>query len=267
MTDKTKETRNYGSIPEMKWIDIELLRINEKYQRDTRGTRSRNNIEKIMQNFNWADFTPITVSKEECGFYSIIDGQHRYEAAVTLGDILQLPCWIVNANTKKQAETFIDINKNRVAVTPYAIYKASLASGDYGAARIENFCNSAGIIIPYNGFCSKPNMTLAIATIKKHLERHNDGYLLAAFHVIREAFPNKNNQMKAEIVNMLVDLKIEYGDRIKNDELIVALRSFEGVDKISAKARELKALDASLSSKEAHKRIFVSKIKELRRVK
>jgi hypothetical protein len=258
--------RFYGKKPEMMWIDINKLNVNQKYQRDVTGRRSKVNIEFIMNNFSWDKFTPITVVKTDAGDYNIIDGQHRYEAAKALGDIKELPCWVIcKTDVKKQAETFMGINKNRVYTNAYDLFKAEIAAGDKQAVAISQFCDKAGVIIPFNGYCSLPCMTLALATIRKHLNLHNDGYLINAINIIRKAFPKKIGQLKSDILNTLVEIRIEYGQKIKDEELINTLIAFGNVDQISAKARELKALDNSLSATESHKKVFISKTKEVRK--
>lgn len=256
----------YGEKPEMAWIDIDKLNVDQKYQRDVTGRRSKVNIDFIINNFSWDKFTPITVVKTEANDYNIIDGQHRYEAAKALGDIKELPCWVIHKTSiQKQAETFMGINKNRVYTNPYDLFKAEIAAGDKKAVAISRFCDKAGVIIPFNGYCSLPCMTLALSTIRKHLNLHNDGYLINAINIIRTAFPTKTGQLKSDILNTLVEIRVEYGQKLKDEELINALLAFGNVDQISAKARELKALDNSLSAPESHKKVFLSKVKEVRK--
>lgn len=259
-------SEKYGTKPTMAWIDINKLNIDKNYQRDISGKRSKINIDFIARNFSWDKFTPITVVKTDTGEYNIIDGQHRYEAAKKLGDVSQLPCWIIyKTSVKKQAETFMGINKNRVYTNAYDLFKAEIAAGDEKAVAISRFCDKAGVIIPFNGYCSLPCMTLALATIRKHLNLHNDGYLINAINIIRKAFPARIGQLKSDILNTLVEIRIEYGQKIKDEELINALIAFGNVDNISGKAKELKALDNSLSAPESHKKVFLSKIKEVRK--
>lgn len=256
--------RNYGKKPEMAWINIDKLNVDDTYQRDITGTRSKNNIKFIANHFCWGKFTPITVVKTDAGDYNIIDGQHRYRAAKILGDIKELPCWVIDKTAQlKQADTFIGINKNRVSTNPYDLYKAQIAAKDPKALRIDEFCVKSGIIIPFNGYCSQPCMTLALSTINKHLCFNNDAYLLEAINCIKSAFPDKTGQLKADIIDTIVCLKILYGAKIKDDMVIKALKSFENVDRITAKARELKALDGSLSIKESHQKVFLTKLKEV----
>lgn len=253
--------------PSMAWIKTYLLQVDSTYQRDATGTRSEILIQQIVKNFNWKDFTPLTVVKIDTGHYNIIDGQHRFIAACKL-KIDELPCWIVGEeSTKDDAQVFLDINKNRVEVNKYAIYKAKLAIKDPQALKIQQFCNDVGISIPFNGYCSQPNMTLALGCIGQHLQRHNSAYLTEAIHSIVKAYPKTTGQLKKDIINTLVKLKIDYGAKIKNDDVIEALKSFKNVNTITSKARELSALDTSLKPADAHFKVFINKIKELRKGK
>lgn len=260
------QEEKYGNKPQMSWIDINKLSVDQKYQRDVSGKRSKANINVIINNFCWEKFTPITVVKIADEKYNIIDGQHRYTAAKQLGDIEKVPCWIIEkSSVEKQANTFMGINKNRVCTNPYDLYKAEIAAKDPLALQINDFCNQTGIIIPFNGYCSIPCMTIALSTIKKHLRMHNNGYLANAIANIRKAFPNKNSQLKGDILDTLVNLKIELGNKLKNEDIVKALQAFGSVDAITAKGRELKALDASLNASKSHQKVFVSKLREVRK--
>lgn len=263
------ETENkYGLLPDMDWIDINKLVIDQSYQRDTLSQRSKNNIAKIVKNFAWSKLTPLTVADIQNGTYAVIDGQHRLEAAKQLGDIEELPCYIIPAtNQSGQADSFLDINQNRVAVNNYSIYKAKLAKGEKEAANIEAFLNDCNIEIPFNGYCAKPNHTLAIACIATHLRRHNDIYLKEAISLILTAYGDKKGQLKKDLLDTLVDFKIRNGAKAKDDIIIKALRSFDNADRISAKAKELKALDSSLSQRMAHYKVFLNKVRELNNAK
>lgn len=255
----------YGLIPDLDWININCLIIDATYQRDTLSQRSQRNIEKIKQNFSWAKFSPLTVADQGNNTFSIIDGQHRYIAAKELGDIESLPCWIIpECSTKSQADAFIDINKNRVYVNNWQMYKAKLAAKDAFATRIEEFLNGLGVTIPFNGYCSKPNMTLAIACIGKHLQHHNDAYLAEVINDILKAYPSKVGQLKRDLLETLILFKIRNGAKVNDEMIIKTLKSFDNADRISGKAIDLRALDTSLSAQEAHYKVFLNKYKEVK---
>ena len=255
----------YGLICDMDWININNLIVDPRYQRTTKSTRSQSNIQKIVEGFEWAKFSPLTVTPaEKENFYNIIDGQHRFEAAKILGDIEELPCWIVPQSTiKEQATVFVDINKNRVCINPYEIYKAEVAKGDEKAVKTHAFCEKNDIIIPNNSIAgAAPNVTNALGTIKKYVNNGNEDNLAYVIDTIRKAFPFKSNQLRSDIINTLVSLRVEHGDRINQNILIDTLRSFEDVANIAGKAKDLAALDTTIKKDVAFKKIILGRYKE-----
>ena len=264
MTNTETESK-YGLLPDMDWIPLDKLIVDHSYQRDTQSKRSKANIDKIVKNFAWSKLTPLTVARRSNNTYAVIDGGHRLEAAKQLGDIEALPCWIIPLiSTPGEADSFLGINLGRVAVNNWSIFKAKLARGDKKEADMEAFLNACNIEVPYNGYCSKPNQTLAIACIANHLSKHNDIYLKEAFNLIIKAWPDKKGQLKKDLLDTLVDFKIRNGSKAKDETIIKALQSFEDADRISTKARELRALDSSLSIRQAHYKVFLNRVREQR---
>jgi hypothetical protein len=256
---------NDKNKPVLDWIKTDLLLIDNSYQRSVEGKRSQNTIKLIIDNFDWNEFAPLVVAKTPEG-YNVIDGQHRFIAASRL-KIEKLPCWIIQqSDVNTQADTFVGINKNRVAVNSYALYKAKLAKNDELAKKVEEFCYNNDIKIPASGYVSKPNHTLALYTISKQIKKHNGAYLAEAIRLIKESFPTSVGQIKPDIIDTLVKLKQEYGSKIKDSEIIAAMRNFGDNKMISAKAKQLKSLDNTIKNlQDAHFRVFCAKIKEIRR--
>lgn len=268
MTDiiDTQEQK-YGLIPDMEWLPINDLIIDEQYQRNTASRRSLNNIAIIRDNFSWAKCSPLTVANLGTGKYAVIDGQHRLEAARQLEDVLSLPCWILpQPRTDEQAKAFIGINKNRVAITPYSVYKAEIAAGDSKAVMVDDFCKRVGIIIPKNSApSSSPNVTNALATIRSFLVKGMEDHLTYAVKTLRLAFPFKSGQLKAEMLKTIADLHREYGDKVSQMILIETLRSFDDVQNIINKARELTTLDRTINSITARRKIIINRYNELKK--
>lgn len=257
---------NDKNKPTLDWVNIEYLQIDDSYQRSVEGKRSQIIIDNIIKNFEWSEFSPLTVAKTDTGFYNIIDGQHRFIAASKL-KIEKLPCWIIkNTTVADEADTFIGINKNRVQVNNFSMFKASLAKGDENAVAIQEFCDKNNIVIPASGYASKPYHTLSLSVISTNLKKHNDAYLAEAFKLIREALPTSIGQLRADILKTIIKIKIEYGSKVKNDEIIAALKAFGDTNLISIKAAQLKSLDSSVRKlDEAHYKVFCSKISQLRK--
>jgi hypothetical protein len=249
--------------PVLDWVDTDLLLVDNSYQRSVEGKRSQSTIKLIIDNFDWNEFAPLVVAKTPEG-YNVIDGQHRFIAASKL-KIEKLPCWIIQkSDVNTQADTFVGINKNRVAVNSYALYKAKLAKNDELAKKVEDFCFNNDIKIPASGYVSKPNHTLALQTISKHIMKHNEAYLSEAIKLIKEALPTAIGQIKPDILDTIIKIKQTY--KVKNEEIIAVIRNFGDNKMISAKARQLKSLDNTVKTlADAHFRVFCAKIKEIRR--
>lgn len=258
------QEEQFGLIPDMEWIAIENLTIDPNYQRDTLSKRSQANIARMCKNFTWAKCTPLTVADLGTGKFAIIDGQHRYAAAKIL-DIKNLPCWILPMQkTKDQAQTFIGINQNRVAITAYAVYNAEIAAGNPIAIMVNEFCRKNNIIIPKKSSVGNiPNVTNALSTITSLLKKGMEQDLSSALALLRQAFPFKAGQLKASIIKALVIILRANGKNLVSQTMVEALRSFEDVSNIINKARELSSLDNTVTTDIAIKKIILNRYCQL----
>lgn len=255
----------YGDIPTFAWLDIDKLRTESKYQRDTQSRASRTNISKIVEDFSWNKFTPITVCSNKDGTFNIIDGGHRTEAARQLGDIQQLPCWVIHdAPVEEQSADFVDINKNRVVVNPFQIFYAQALAGNINAQTALDFCKNNGIAISRNGAVpTQPNITLALSFLKKHASSHPKE-LAFVISIIRQALPGMCGQLKADIMTCLLKFRLKNGPACEKENvrkiLIFTLREFGDVNIISRQAAAAHATDKQ-STQYHFNRIFIEAYK------
>ena len=106
-------------------VDIELMRTDDRYQRPVNGTHVNN----IISNFNNRYLNCIIVSLRD-GYFYILDGQHRFEAAKAKG-VEKLLCLILTGLTsQEEAKMFKDLNVNHKALDPYKIFKANIWNGN-----------------------------------------------------------------------------------------------------------------------------------------
>jgi len=85
--------RDFGPKPALVEIDVTLMSVDARYQRDTASRRSQNIIQKIAETFKWTRFGVVVVVKIDARYF-VIDGQHRVEAARLLG-IDRVPCVVL----------------------------------------------------------------------------------------------------------------------------------------------------------------------------
>ncbi|HWJ86909.1 MAG TPA: DUF6551 family protein [Pelagibacterium sp.] len=130
-----------GTAPILQWLDIELLVVDDSYQREL-GRANWSAIRRIAENFRWAHFSPVFVAPIEGGKYAIIDGQHRTHAAALCG-IAAVPCAIVPMSREEQAASFAAVNGLVTKVTLFQIYKAALVAGEEWALACARACSEA----------------------------------------------------------------------------------------------------------------------------
>lgn len=133
---------NPGAVPDLRWIAIADLVIDDRYQREL-AVRSWRNINAIAANFRWSQFSTVLVAPVEGGSYAIVDGQHRCHAAQLCG-IETVPCQVVQMDGCEQAAAFAAVNGNTVKVTPWVVYRAAVMAGEPWAIAARDAVAAAG---------------------------------------------------------------------------------------------------------------------------
>ena len=131
-----------GVAPDLRWIEIDLLRVDLDYQRRL-GAHSRRAIDRIAAGFDWARFGAVVVAPAGDAF-AIIDGQHRTTAAKLIG-LSAVPCILVSADKAAQARAFVAANRDRIRPHALQVHSAAVAAGDRQALEIERACAEAEV--------------------------------------------------------------------------------------------------------------------------
>lgn len=122
--------------PKIAWLALDQLVIDERYQRQLSQSSGRL-IRRMVENWDWNRFKPLSVAACGEGRYEVIDGQHTAIAAATHGSVETLPCLVLDAATlAERARAFVGINTDRVRLTAFALYQARLAAGDDEAVAV-----------------------------------------------------------------------------------------------------------------------------------
>ena len=199
------------SKPKLEWIKLTSLYIPTDYQRSIKSDASQRNISRIKQNFNWAECGALTVcplKNSKPQEYAIIDGQHRYKAALLHGEIKELPCVVIDErDMPSQAKNFISINENRVSLHILHKYQAMIMSGDIDAMALADILKKCKIAIASHAFSGSetpPNVTMAVGTLLSMMKTHSEKQVSWALTTITEAYPDKNGMMTANLIRVLV---------------------------------------------------------------
>src|ERR1044072_2137417 len=90
-SDAAKPALDLGAKPNMCWLPKKTLQVDKRYQRELKSTASAKLIAQLQKNFCWAHCAPLIVTDNADGTYNIVDGQHRWKAALAIPQITLLP--------------------------------------------------------------------------------------------------------------------------------------------------------------------------------
>jgi len=218
-----------GAAPMLQWIAIASLRIDPSYQRHVLRAGEKN-ILAIARKFEWAKFAPVIVAPVEGGQFAIIDGQHRTTAAALRG-LKEVPCQVVTADRRKQAEAFAAVNGNVTAMSSLQLHAARLASGEPRALALTEACAAADVTIcryPVPGNKMKPGETLAVGVLNGLLEKYGRDVFVAALSCITRTRQGNPGMIRAQIVEALcavLEAEPSFWDDTKR--LIKAMQTFD----------------------------------------
>jgi hypothetical protein len=192
--------KNLGIKGVFKWIDTDQLVIDPKYQRPVRED-GRKSIRRIVENFDWAYFSPCIVSQRPNGKYAVIDGQHRAIAARTHGGIDKIPCLVISGNENTEARAFAIINGQVTSVMSTQIYYARLAGKEPRAVKVDRVCQAAEVKVlktPTGGY--KVGETLAIGTLEQCLDRYGEETLVPALQIITQTDHGNPGYLRSAVI-------------------------------------------------------------------
>lgn len=193
-----------GGAPELKWIAVADLVVDDAYQRPITRAGQRN-IQKIAANFRWACFAPVICARREDGRFAIVDGQHRATAAMLAG-VSKIPCLVITAPQAEQAASFAAINGAVTQISRLALHKAALAAGEAEALRIHAVAEAAGVtVMPYpkSELNQQPGETLAIGALALAIRTEGDEVVILALRCVRETKNNLRGGLLAPVITAM----------------------------------------------------------------
>ncbi|MCZ7482920.1 DUF6551 family protein [Rhizobium rhizogenes] len=235
-----------GTMPSIEWVHVTELTVDSSYQRSIDNDGSRRLIASIAANFDWRLCAPLVVSRRPDGSRVIIDGQHRWAAAVRRGDLLQLPCCLFTyGSPEDEARMFIVANRARKAMNRMDDFHAALAAGDEDALDIRRLVSEAGLAIARSTSSTawKPGDVTFTSSIATALRRHGDAVVSAALTCMAEAYKGEPLTHGASIFGALVRIYANPPEGFDPDELVPTLRRFPMAE-LSEMVRDQKGGDA-----------------------
>ena len=195
-------------------IPIDLLDVDYAYQRVR--TSHVNEIHDEWDN-DQCDY--LIVSYRDDKFY-IIDGQHRYYAALMKG-IENLPCIIrTGLAMEDEARIFVKMNTSRKPLKPYDTYKANIANGnesipevktDMGVKRV---CDKHNIVVCKDNDKCDARKLRSLTTVRRIVSTHGESGLDWIFETMKQT--NWYDCGEAYMDVILAALKTFYFDNLND---------------------------------------------------
>ena len=225
-----------GLIPELQWVRIDQLAIDDDYQRPLASSNWRA-IKQIAENFTWAHFSPLIVAPLPDAYFAIIDGQHRVTGAALCGR-KEVPCQVITADRRQQAEAFAAVNGNVTPMTSLQLHAARVASGEPRALALAQACGEADVTIcryPVPGNKMKPGETLAVGVLMGLLDKFGRDVFVAALSCITKTRRGNPGMIRAQIVDALCSvLEAEPNWYAELGRLIFAMQTFDFAEAFNA---------------------------------
>ena len=127
------------------YIPVRLLRIDhEMYQRPL-----QKNFKYLLDNWDSDKCDPITVNYRSDGYWYIINGQHRTEAAKAKG-VNQIVCDVfVGLTLKEEADLFAGQYDGTTKLNPIDSYRANIIRGEEVDTLIKGICDKYGVMVSH----------------------------------------------------------------------------------------------------------------------
>jgi ParB-like nuclease domain len=201
---------NPGAKPELKWLSVDKLYVDNRYQRNTKSKSSEKNIDHLIENFSWAHCGALIVCFVPAEKkYAVIDGQHRLQAAIARKDINAMPCLVISGmDFEKQAKSFVAINTKRVQLNSLAAFHAAFAAADKTAISIKEILDECEVEIPRSpipGNLIGARQMQSPGTLASLIGRYSRKHIVWALTIIPESYGEKKGMLRALLIKALVE--------------------------------------------------------------
>lgn len=217
-----------GAMPSIEWVHTAELTVDPTYQRSIENVVSQRLITSIAANFDWRLCAPLVVSRRADGSKVIIDGQHRWAAALKRGDLLHLPCCLFTYDSaEEEAKMFIHANRARKPMNRLDDFFAAIVAQDEDTLEVVRLVEEAGLKIARNPMVGTwlPGEIAFVSSIADALRRYGPLVVSGALTNLAEAFQGQKLTCGTPIFLALSKILSEPPDSFDPDSLIPALQT------------------------------------------
>lgn len=227
MRKTTVSTDKIQVSSQLRWVRLDQMKVNPQAQR----ALSQAWVDELAKDFNPDLMGFVHVSYRD-GWYYIVDGQHRVQAAIAwLGSDQAVQCHVYEDLTNSQeAELFLELNKTRKQ-GPMGSYKVALTAGYPVQTDVDRIARSLDLRI---GTSKELEEIGCVTVLLNTYRKHGPGSLSFALRVIRDAYGYDG--FKREFINALALIKDRYGNAVDEEKLVMRLTK-KGIVELKRQAR------------------------------
>lgn len=220
---------------------VDRLSVDGRYQRAIKTRTAERLIASIIKDFNWLLFGVPIVATDGADGFTVIDGQHRVEAARRMG-FETIPCLSVDAETlREQASAFVGINKKRRRMSAVEIYHAELAAADPVARSVRDGLAEFGLTVsryvrPADSM--KDNEVACVGTLKQVLRWHKPAGFRRILRVLTLAWPDAAYDYRPSFFRGLGRFIAKYDDAPFDENRLIEVMATIDPQRLQTMARQ-----------------------------
>jgi hypothetical protein len=236
--------RHPGKPPVLAMVPISAIYVDHNYQRELKDKH----VAKILGGFSWAKFGALVLAVQKDGRFSVVEGQHRLEAARLHPQVHEVPAVIVEmVDMAGESQCFLAINRDRIAVTSIEQYWAGLTAGDADCATIARVLNAAGCDIVPEAGASAPHLTNAVGAMGRAIKRSGEEAVRRALLILRAAWPKDAKALRGTLISAVS--RLVRLNKSVNDSDLAAVLSAQSFAQMTAHAEAFRKLSGGSAEK------------------
>lgn len=189
-------------------VPVSKMRVDHAYQRVLKAR-----VKKMIARWDYNKCDVLIVSFRD-GYFYVVDGQHRYEAAKANG-VEFLACQILEEMTQiDEAKCFLAQNTEACSLTPYDTWNANLLIGDIVDCTIDKVCREYNVTVQGNRGVKQAAILGSLTEARIIVKQHGADGLRWILNVLDAA--KWDEQRRGHGTNIMRGLKNFYGSHKEN---------------------------------------------------
>lgn len=188
-------------------VAVGALRIEPRYQRPLDSRRVRH----MAEHLDASQLGVIEVHRRPDSSLVVLDGQHRARAVLDSRgpDAVVMAHVVEGLTVAQEAERFLALNRERVALTGYALWRARLAAGDPVVGEVEVVVKEAGL---RTGQDEQDGVIRAVSALEAVLKAHGPDVLRDTLALVVAAFGRGSEAFRGDVLRGVAVVLDVYGD-------------------------------------------------------